>query len=64
MELIKVNNSDVLELNSKVIHKTTLEVGTYKGECLGFGKCKIDYGDGIEYPQPKRNIMKIVNYEN
>jgi hypothetical protein len=63
MELIKIENSDILELNSKVIHKTTLEVGTYKGECLGFGKCKIDYGNG-EYPQPKRNIMKIVSHEN
>lgn len=60
MKLQEIKNDDILELNSKVIHKTTFEVGTYLGECLGFGKCKIDYGDGNAYPQPKRNIMEIV----
>lgn len=60
MKLKELKNDDVLTPNSKVIHKTTLEIGTYLGECLGYGKCKIDYGDGNAYPQPKRNIMEIV----
>ena len=59
MKLEEIANNEILEINSKVIHKTTFEVGTYIGECLGYGKCKIDYGNG-EYPQPKRNIMKII----
>lgn len=63
MKLIEIKNSDILLVGNKVIHKKTLEVGSYLGECLGYGKCKVDYGDGNQYPQPKRNIMKIVNYE-
>jgi hypothetical protein len=60
MKLEEIKNDEILKKNTKVIHKTTLEVGIYLGECLGYGKCNIDYGDGSSYPQPKRNIMKIV----
>jgi len=61
MQLQEIKDRDVLTFGAKVIHRTTLEVGEYVGECLGFGKCKIVYGDKGWYPQPKRNIMLITN---
>lgn len=65
MHLEKINPNDDVPVGSKVIHRTTLEVGEVIGESMGWGKCKVKYPvNEMWYPQPKRNIMLIIQDED
>ena len=60
MNLREIDKRETLVIGTKVIHKTTLEVGEVAGESVGFGKCKVIYPTSkMWYPQPIRNIMII-----
>jgi hypothetical protein len=62
LSLKKIDPKDILPEGSKVIHTSTLEVGTYLGEGLNPAVCRVKYSTG-EYPQPKRTIMQIITQE-
>ena len=60
MKLIETKPNQTIKIGTKVIHKTTMEVGEVIDSCLGFGRCKVVYPPSkIWYPQPIRNIMII-----
>jgi len=61
MKTRQILQNEILPIGTKVIHNTTKEVGVVLGECLGFGKAKVEYKEGeMWYPQPKRNISVIL----
>jgi len=61
MKTRSINNDEIIPIGSKVIHSLTNEIGVVVGECLGFGKCKVQYSENtMWYPQHKRNIKIII----
>ena len=61
MKARQVMQDEILPIGTKVVHNATKEVGIVVGECLGFGKVRVEYEEGkMWYPQPKRNISVIL----
>ena len=60
MTISKIEPDNLPANGRKVIHVTTLEVGTVKGICLGHGKILVDFpNSSSDYPAPVRNLMLI-----
>ena len=59
LSLSEVETFDDLSIGDRVIHTSTLEVGKVVKDGLNKNVAIVDYGDGVEYPQPLRNVMLI-----
>lgn len=61
MNLQDIQTNDFPAIGSKVIHVSTLEVGTVNGYSLSPTKLRINFpGCPANYPAPKRNLKLIV----